>query len=312
MKAGSSGLKMAGWWHKELMMLPSAVQRAFIDVASNKYLHAVCIITIALSVFIVSAFALFYINVTDFLDAWKKGIRTIVYLNDGVTQQARTELIGAVGKFEGVAEIGFVSKDSALKNLKEKIGQQSALLEGIDENPLPDSLEIILSGTSRKLADLEKLANDIRALPHVQDVEYAQKWLNRFTGVYNLFQVTGLVLAALFFIATLLIVANTIRIIMYTRRKEIEIMRIVGADEAFIKYPFYIESLMQGFLGGFIGLLLLYLSYRMTMSKVEQDAMLSFFEIKFIPATFLLAIVACSMIIGWMGCLFSIRKFLKF
>jgi cell division transport system permease protein len=293
-------------------MIPSAVQRAFIDISNNKYLHAVCIITIALSVFIVSAFALFYINVTDFLDAWKKGIRIIVYLNDGVTQQARTELIGAVGKFEGVAEIGFVSKEAALKDLKEKIGQQSALLEGIDENPLPDSLEIILSGNSRKLGDLEKLANDIRALPNVQDVEYAQKWLSRFTGVYNLFQVTGLVLAAIFFIATLLIVANTIRLIMYTRRKEIEIMRIVGADEAFIKYPLYIESLLQGFFGGATGLLLLYISYAMTMSKVEQDAMFSFFEIKFIPATFLLGIVGCSMIIGWMGCLFSIRKFLKF
>ncbi len=305
-------MKAAGWWDKDINMLPSAVQRAFIDIANNKYLHAVCIITIALSVFIVSAFALFYINVTDFLDAWKKGIRIIVYLNDGVAQQDRTELIGAVGKFEGVAEIGFVSKDAALKDLKERIGQQSALLEGIDENPLPDSLEIILSGSSRKLADLEQLANDIRALPHVQDVEYAQKWLYRFTGVYNLFQVTGLVLAAIFFSATLLIVANTIRIIMFTRRKEIEIMRIVGADEAFIKYPLYIESLLQGFLGSAIGILFLYFSYRMTMSKVGQDAMLSFFEIAFIPASFLLGIIACSMIIGWLGCHFSIRKFLKF
>jgi cell division transport system permease protein len=293
-------------------MLPSAVQRALIDMASNRYLHAVCVVTIALSVFIVSAFALFYINVTDFLDAWKKGIRVIVYLNDGVSPQDRTELISAVGKFDGVAQIGFVSKEAALKDLKEKIGQQSALLEGIDVNPLPDSLEIILSGVSRKLGDLENLANNIRALPHVQDVEYAQKWLSRFTGVYNLFQVTGLVLAAIFFTATLLIVANTIRIIMYTRRKEIEIMRIVGADEAFIKHPFYIESLLQGFLGGGIGLLLLYISFRMTMSKVEQDAMFSAFEITFIPATFLLAIVACSMIIGWLGCYFSIRKFLKF
>jgi cell division transport system permease protein len=293
-------------------MLPSAVQRAFIDISNNKYLHAVCIITIALSVFIVSAFGLFYINVTDFLDAWKKGIRIIVYLNNGVGQQERTELISAVGKFNGVSEIGFVSKEAALKDLKEKIGQQSALLEGIDENPLPDSLEIILSGTARDLNDLEKLANDIRSLPNVQDVEYAQKWLHRFTGVYNLFQVTGMVLAVIFFIATLLIVANTIRIIMFTRRKEIEIMRIVGADEAFIKYPLYIESLLQGFFGGTMGLLLLYGAFRMTMSKVEQDAMLSFFDITFIPAEFLLAIVACSMIIGWMGCHFSIRKFLKF
>ena len=292
-------------------MIPSAVQRAFTDILSSKYVHAVCIITIALSVYILSAFSLFYINVTELLDAWKKGIRIIVYLDENVAQEQRTELIGAVGKFKGVAEIGFISKDAALADLKEKIGQQSSLLDGLDENPLPDSLEIRLSETYRKLADLEKLANDIRGLPHVQDIEYAQKWLYRFTGVYNLFQLTGLVLASIFVIATLLIVANTIRLIMYSRRKEIEIMRIVGADEVFIKYPLYIESLLQGFSGGIIGIGFLYITFSMTVAKVEQDSMFSFFEIKFIPATFILGIIVCSMVIGWIGCHFSIRKFLK-
>jgi len=292
-------------------MIPPAVKRAVIDISNNKYLHAVCVITIALSVFIVSAFALFYVNVTDALDAWKQGIRIIVYLNDGVTQQQRTELIGAVGKLNGVAEIGFISRESALEDLREKIGKQSSLLDGLDKNPLPDSLEIRLTDTYRNMGDLEKLANDIRALPHVDEVEYAQKWLHRFTGVYNLFQVTGLVLASIFFIATLLIVANTIRLIMYARRKEIEIMRIVGADESFIKYPLYIEALLQGFFGGAIGLLFLFLAFVMTVSKVSQDSMFSFFEIRFIPATYLTGIIACSMIIGWFGCHFSIRKFLK-
>jgi len=292
-------------------MIPSTVKRAFADISSNKYLHAVCVITIALSVFIVSAFGLFYLNVTELLDAWEKGIRIIAYLDNNVTPQQRTELINAVGKLNGVAEIGYISKEAALKNLKEQIGQQSSLLEGIDENPLPDSLEIRLTDTHRELGDLEKLAGDIRELPYVDDVEYAQKWLYRFTGVYNLFQITGMVLAAIFFIATLLIVANTIRLIMYARRKEIEIMRIVGADEAFIKYPFYIESLLQGFFGSAIGLSLLFAAFMMTVSKVEQNEMFSFFDITFIPATFLSAIVVCSMIIGWMGCHFSIRKFLK-
>lgn len=292
-------------------MIPPAVKRAFTDIASNKYLHAVCIITIALSVFIVSAFALFYVNVTELLDAWKQGIRIIVYLNDGVTAEQRTELIGAVGKLNGVAQIGFISKDAALEDLKEKIGRQSSLLEGLEKNPLPDSLEIRLADTYRNLSDLEKLAQDIKAFPHVEEVEYAQKWLHRFTGVYNLFQITGLLLAAIFFIATLLIVANTIRLVMYARRKEIEIMRIVGADESFIKYPLYIESLLQGFIGSAIGLLILFLAFVMTVSKVSQDSMFSFFEITFIPASFLAGIIVCSMIIGWMGCHFSIRKFLK-
>jgi len=271
----------------------------------------VCVITIALSVFIVAAFALFFTNATELLDAWQKGVRIITYLDDDVTDAQRSDLITEIGKLSGVADIKFISKDDAFSDLKQKISKQSSLLDGLDKNPLPDAIEIRLADSFRKLEDVQKIAQHIETLSSVHEVEYAQKWLYRFNGIYNLFKITGLVLVAIFCIATLLIIANTIRLIMHARREELEIIRIVGADEGFIKYPLFIEALIQGFSGAFIGLALLYLAFRFTIPNFKSDVLFSFFEIRFIPFKFLFAIIIYSMMIGWVGCYFSIRKFLK-
>ncbi len=292
-------------------MLMLDAKRVLTDIVNNKFLHMVSVVTIALSVFIVSSFSLFFNNATDFLDAWRKGVRVITYMSDNVTEPQRTELMETIRNLGGVAGIEFISKDDAYNDLKEKIGQQSSLLDGLDKNPLPDSFEITLADSYRRLEDIEKLSQNIGGLPHVEDVEYAQKWLYRFNGVYNLFKVTGLVLVSIFFIATLLIIANTIRLIMYTRREEIEIIRIIGADEKFIKYPLFFEAVVHGFLGGVAGILMLYLAFILTVPNFAPATVFSLFEIRFISVKFSLTIVLCSMMIGWVGCFFSIRKFLK-
>jgi len=288
-----------------------AAKRALRDIRSNIFLNMVSVLTIALSVFIVSAFMLFFINATDFLDGWRKGVRIIVYMTDGASEAERLSLTEAIQKTGAAQEVVFISRDEAFKDLKKKIGDQSSLLDGLDKNPLPDSLEITLKDVYRGPEDIEALAARIAGLPQVDDVEYAQKWLQRFAGVYNLFKITGLVLASIFFIATLLIIANTIRIIMFSRREEIEIIRIVGADENFIRYPLFIEAILQGFLGGFLGIVALFLAFVLTVPNLSIEGAFSFFEMRFIPVKFSLAIVLCSMTIGWIGCYFSIRKFLK-
>lgn len=292
------------------MNLP-AIKRALRDIKQNAFLNLVCVLTISLSVFIVSAFLLFFINATDFLDGWRQGVRIIVYLSDGTTEAQRGTLMAAIKQTGAAEDMTFLSKEAALEDLRGKIGEQSSLLEGLDKNPLPDSLEITLKASCCGPADIEKLAGRVKGLPNVENVEYAQKWLHRFNGIYNLFKITGGVLASIFFIATLLIIANTIRIIMYSRREEIEILRIVGADENFIQYPLFIEAVLQGVMGSLIGITALFLAFVLTVPGLAMEGPFSFFEMRFIPVRVLLAIVFCTMMIGWVGCYFSIRKFLK-
>jgi len=292
-------------------MTSSTIKRALRDMRNNAYLHTICVITISLAVFILSAFALFYINATELLDAWKKGVRVVAYVADGLSAQRMTAIKSRIQALDGVETVEFVSKQSAFDALKADIGEQSALLEGLEENPLPDAFEVRLAQSFVNLEAIGRLAAGIASIEGVDDVEYAQKWLSRFAGVYNLFKVTGLVLVGMFFIAIVFIVANTIRLILYSRREEIEIMWIVGADESFIKAPFYLESLLLGLAGGVAGVVFLYLAYLGTVPNFAPEILFSFYEIRFLPASIWVVIVFCSMVVGWAGCHFSIQRFLK-
>ncbi|HMA67953.1 MAG TPA: FtsX-like permease family protein, partial [Desulfosalsimonadaceae bacterium] len=182
---------------------------------------------------------------------------------------------------------------------------------GLKTNPLPDAFEIRLSASSAELEEIGRFAASVAAIEGVDDVEYAQKWLSQFSGVYNLFTVTGLALVGMFVVAIVFIVANTLRLILYSRREEIEIMWIVGADEAFIKSPFYLESLLLGLAGGAAGLLLLGLAYMGTVPRFGPEILFSDFEIRFLPASICALVIVSSTIVGWAGCHFSIKRFLQ-
>ena len=111
--------------------------------------------------------------------------------------------------------------------------------------------------------------------------------------------------------ATVFIVANTIRLVLYSRREEVEIMRLVGATDRFIKTPFYIEGLIQGALGGIIGLAALFAVFMFISLNVEQSFTSGFFHIRFLPLEVSCGIIMCSMFAGWSGCYLSINRFLK-
>ena len=142
-------------------------------------------------------------------------------------------------------------------------------------------------------------------------VEYARRGLARFKGVYDLFRVTGIILVTMVFIEIMFIVANTMRLILFSRREEIEITRIIGADEAFIRNPFYIEAALLGFLGGIAGFSLLFVTFMLSIPTIAPSGAILFFTIRFIPIGAGIAIIVSSIFVSWMGCYFSIKRFLN-
>ncbi len=287
------------------------LKRAIQDIRQNRFLNAVTIITIALSILIVSSFALFFINTSDLMNTWREGVRIMVYLMPATPAAEIPGLQKKMLGMYGVHEVRFISRDDALKQLRGQMRRQSALLENLKENPLPDGFEVRMIDASRNWEKIEKLAVQIEDLPQVEEVEYGRKWLGRFTNIFNLFTLAGYGLGALFFVAAVFFVANTIRLVLYTRRDEIEIMRLVGAEDQFIKIPFYIEGIIQGALGGIIGLLLLFIVFLAISSNVAQDFTAGPFQIRFLPLHILFSIISSSMIVGWLGCLVSLKQFLK-
>jgi cell division transport system permease protein len=286
-------------------------KRAIQDIRQNRFLNLVTIVTIALSILIVSAFVLFLLNTNDLIQSWEKGMRIMVYLESNLTGAQIPEVEERIRKFEDVESVRFISREAALAQMKEQMGRQSSLLENLRENPLPDSFEISLTAGRQTAARIELLARRIETLPEVAEVEYGQSWIKRFSGVLQLFRLAGYALGGLFFLAAIFFVANTIRLVLYSRREEVAIMRLVGAEDRFIKTPFYIQGLIQGALGGLIGLSGLLLLFLLVSSNVEQSLITGMFQIHFLPLRWLALILLAGMLVGWLGCFLSLRQYLE-
>jgi len=192
------------------------------------------------------------------------------------------------------------------------MNRQTSLFENLKENPLPDVLEVHMVASTQNWEKIEVLAAQIERLTHVEGVEYGRHWLGRVTGIFNLFKFTGTVLACIFFMASVFIVANTIRLLFYSRQQELEIMRLVGATDGFIKAPFYIEGVVQGVFGGIIGILVLFAIFFIVTSNVEQGVTAGFFTLRFLPVGASMGIIFGSMFAGWLGCYLSLKQFLKY
>lgn len=286
-------------------------KRAIQDILDNRFLNLVTIITIAISILIVSAFALFFVNASDIINSWKKGMRIMAYLKPDTTDINIAEIKLKIKGMYGVKDVTFISKNEALVHLKKQMRRQSSLLDNLKENPLPAAFEIRMITSSENQDKIEALATRLESLPMVDEVEYGQRWLGRFTNFFNLFKLTGYALGSLFFMATVFIIANTIRLVLYSRREEVEIMRLVGATDRFIKAPFYLEGIIQGALGGFIGLSVLFVIFIFISSNIEQDLYSGLFTIRFLSLWAFCGIIFCSMFIGWLGCYLSLKQFLK-
>ena len=287
-------------------------KKAIQDILDNRFLNVITIITISLSILIVSALSLFFVNANDIMSSWKKGISIIAYLKPDIVETALPEIKGKIQGMYGVAEVKFISKEEAMKRLKEQMKGHSSLLADLQENPLPDAFKISLLASSAGSKRVENLAAQIEAMPSIEEAEYGRRWIERFTNVFDLFRFTGYAMVGIFFIAVVFIVANTIRLVIYSRQNEIEIMRLVGATDRFIKTPFYIEGLIQGAIGGIIGLAALFVIFILITLNVGQVSSSDIFHIRFLSPGVLCGIMLCSIFVGWLGCYISLKQFLKY
>jgi cell division transport system permease protein len=286
-------------------------RRAIKDILENRFLTAITVVTIALSILIAAAFALFFVNAGDMLNLWQKGMRMMVYLDANASEPERLDTKFRLQAIAGVQEAIYISKEEALTRLKAQMQHHSALLENLKENPLPDAFEITLQPSARNSEELRFLAERVQALAGVAEVEYGQQWIQRFTSIINLFSLAGYAIGALFFMATLFIVANTIRLVLYSRRDEIEIMRLVGATDRFIKIPFYLEGMIQGGAGTVIGLGLLYVGYLALSLHFAPALAAGMIQLRFFSAGASAAAILGGMLIGWLGCWVSLKQFMK-
>ncbi|MCK7509953.1 MAG: ABC transporter permease [Desulfobacterales bacterium] len=246
--AASSTCSRAGWWPpsgSKNIMVARYFKRALEDILANRFINAVTVVTIALTVMIVSAAVLFFVNAGDWMSAWQQGTRIMAYLRPE-TGGAAPALKRSIESIDGVQQAVFIPRDEALRDLKARMRAPGLAVRKPAGKPAAGRLRDSAEAFRPELGAIEAVAARVRSLAEVEDVEYGRQWVVAVPGWLSFFQTTGLALMGLLLVAAVAIVANTTRLVIYSRREEVEIMRLVGATERFIKAPFYIGGMLQG------------------------------------------------------------------
>jgi cell division transport system permease protein len=284
---------------------------ALSNLAQNLFVSLVSIATLGLALLILAGFLLISANVKALLTASAQHLSVAVYLEDGVGPEAVAALKARILKMPEAAEVVYITKAQALEDLKRRLGARAALLDGLEENPLPASFELTLKEAYRSPDQIKPLLVRLKGLERVTDVDYAWDWSEKLASVFNFFKLGALVIGGLLFLATVFIISNTIKLTVYARQEELSIMRLIGATEGFIRAPFLIEGLLQGFFGGVLALGLLWLMFHLVISQVEFPLGLSLAEWRFLSSAESWGLVGLGLFLGLLGSLVSLGRFMR-
>jgi len=203
----------------------------------------------------------------------------------------------------------FISKDKALSDLRKALGPEAGLLEGISKNPLPASFEVILTEVAGKGSEPRKIKEQLEKLEGVEEVQYSEEWVNRFRDLMKMVRLVGLIIGGLLFMGVLFIVTNTIKLTIYSRKDEIEILKLVGATDWFIKIPYMLEGMIQGVFSGLLALAALFLTYFFISKEKAYFFSFALLDFSFIPHEYSLAILLLSVFLGLVGSFIAVDRF---
>lgn len=291
----------------------SFIRQAWQNLTQNSWLNAITLGTIALSFLVLGLFLVIFLNTKGLLEEWGSRIRVTAYLRGPVDLNQAMRLEQKVRGLEEVLEVKYRSKEEALKILEEKMPEQKKWLRGLSRNPLPASLEVRLKGEYQNSEGVQSLVRKLRGIPSIEELQYGSDWLKKFSAFMALLKVLGMSLGGLLLLATIIVISNTIRLNIFARREEIEILRSVGATGLFIRAPFYVEGVLQGFLGTVLALGMLYAFFLLFLARVYEPlkGLFGNFPVQFLSWEQMAAMGLGGVFLGLFGTQVSVGRYLR-
>lgn len=285
------------------------IKEVYTSFKRNIWMTLASIFTVVLSLFILGFFSIVILNLNKMADTLESQVQISVYLKDDLSQEEIDETKETLSKIEGLQDIKFITREEAMENFKERLGDQQFLLDALDDtNPLPNSFSLTVTSPQQ----VKTIADTAAALDSVESASYSQDIINHLFNLTHLIRLIGVALIILLTGAAIFIISNTIRLTVFARRKEIAIMKYVGATDWFIRWPFLLEGICLGFIGGGLATIFLYIVYNQVTQEIYEA--MAFFPL--IPQhPFIdyisLAILVAGIIIGALGSTISLKRFLK-
>lgn len=285
------------------------IRETFISLKRNNWMSFASICTVALSLLILGMFLIIILNLNHMAGTLESQVQVNVYLEDELSDEEMKEIGDQIRKLPDIEEISFVDKAAAMDRLKERLGDQQSLLDALeDSNPLPNSFEVKL-----KQPELVKdTAKTVSAFEGVESATYGQDIVEKLFELTRMVRIVGFFIIVFLAFATLFIISNTIRLTVFARRKEIGIMKYVGATNWFIRWPFLMEGMALGFIGAIVATVILRNLYSTLAAQIYQT--MAFLPL--IPeqpflnqVTFLMLVVGTA--IGALGSTISLKRFMN-
>jgi cell division transport system permease protein len=284
-------------------------KETFYSLFRNKFMAVASVLTVTLSMFILGVFLCAVLNINHMATYLENQVEMTVYLKDGLN----TEQVMAVGKklkaLPDLKEIKFTNKDQAMAEFKQRLGDQQGILDAINGNPLPSSY----STSFATPASLKNAVSIVTQYPEVDSVQYGQDIIEQLYKVAQVIRIGGIILIVFLAGAELFIISNTIRLTVFARRREIQIMKYVGATNGFIRWPFIFEGMIIGFIGSGLSAFILWEGYKVVLMEMAQAGLVFIPMIPLWPFIGYLTVMllAAGIIIGILGSTISLRKYMK-
>lgn len=286
------------------------ISEAFRGLRSNSLVNALAVGTISMAMLIVGFFLLVFINLHATVNSLGDRLEVSVYLKEGLSTQEKDFLQLRLKSEPGVKKVSFLSKTEALALFKKELKGQESLIQGLGQNPLPDSYEISIERGYADIGKLEGLAARMLSYPGVEDVSYGKEGAHLLSGIFKLITYGGAALAVLLGVSVVFIISNSVRLALYSRGQEIELMQWIGATRGFIQGPFLIEGMLLAMLGTVLAIgVLAGVFYSLPREVV---GFLSFARgLDFLPLPVVAYVIFGGGLLGLAGALVSVRKFLE-
>lgn len=285
------------------------IKETYKSIRRNGFMSFASISTVAVSLLVLGMFLLIFLNTNNLAKYLESQVQVSVYMQDDAKAEELTSVKEQLQNMPGVVKVTAVSKEQALERFKERLGDQEQLLNSLGkDNPFPNSFDVQVDNPER----IKAITPLIGQLPKVETAKFGQEVVEHLFQLTRILRFGGVVLIIFLAMATLFIISNTIRLTVFARRKEVVIMKYVGATDWFIRWPFLLEGMTLGFFGAILASLLINSIYSALLDRIH--ATLAFLPL--LPPSPLLGYVTLFLLaagtgIGALGSYISLRKFLR-
>ena len=288
-----------------------SIKDAFKSIVRNKTLSIASIATVTATLFILGVITLTVANVNEIVDHLGSMVEVKVYLVDDINDTSKKAIESKIKTVQGVNDVVYESKEQALENVRGQLNDESGELSaGFEEkNPFPASYTVKVD----EPLTVDEVVKAIEGMDGIDKIKDARSTIEKIASFTDSLKITAIIAFVIFILISLFLIGNTIKITVFTRKREIGIMKYVGATDWFIRWPFIIEGIILGIAGAFIAIIFLNAGYAMLINGVSTDMLFGFqlVSVSYIWKVVIWEFILCGVFIGSIGSILSMRKFLK-